>query len=188
MFLLPLQATVPTTLTLLHHPLTGSFPPARAADPTFDLVVTELSRARQQVEIFMYVWRCDEAGNRIAKAVLAAADRGVKVKIIKDIGAIMCEVIEMNRKPLLRRELPWIKRLVYRLIAPTFPDTFVEDDYTQDLGDRIQAHPNISVEWINKTHTKYYIFDDRLLVTGSINIEDRHQNYFDYMLALDGPG
>ena len=136
----------------------------------------------------MYVWRSDEVGNRVGEAVLAAAERGVKIKIIKDIGAIMCEVIEMNRKSFLPREIPWLKRLVYKLIAPTFPDTFVEDDYTQELGAKILAHPNVTVEWINKTHTKYYIFDERLLVTGSINIEDRHQNYFDYMISLDDAG
>lgn len=174
-------------LTLLHPPLDGPFPPARAADPTFDLVVEELAKAKESVEIFMYVWRSDEVGNRIGAAVLAAADRGVQVRIIKDIGAIMCEVIEMNRKPFFPRPIPAIKRLAYRLIAPTFPDTFVEDDYTQELGTRLLAHPNVTVEWVNKTHTKYYIFDERLLVTGSINIEDRHQDYFDYMLAVDDP-
>ncbi|NIP94740.1 MAG: phosphatidylserine/phosphatidylglycerophosphate/cardiolipin synthase family protein, partial [Akkermansiaceae bacterium] len=97
----------------------------------------------------------------------------------------MCEAIEMNRKSFFTRPIPWLKRFFYRLIAPTFPDTYVEDDYTSELGDRIQAHPNVTIEWVNKTHTKYYIFDERLLVTGSINIEDRHQHYFDYMIALN---
>lgn len=150
-------------------------------------MIEELDKAQKSVEIFMYVWRNDEAGNRVGQAVLGAAERGVKVKIIKDIGAIMCEVIEMNRKPFLVREIPWLKRFFYKLIAPTFPDTYVKDHYTSELGDRIQSHPNVTIEWINKTHTKYYIFDERLLVTGSINIEDRHQNYFDYMIALDDP-
>ena len=176
-----------TECELLHPPLTGPFPPQRVADPTFDLVVAELEKARESVEIFMYVWRSDEAGTRVGEAVLAAADRGVQVHIIKDIGAIMCEVIEMNRKPFFPRKIPLLKRIIYRIIGRTFPDTFVEDDHDQELGARLLAHPNVNVEWINKTHTKYYIFDERLLVTGSINIEDRHQNYFDYMLALEDP-
>jgi len=175
-------------LQLLHPPLTGGFPPKRAADPAFDFVLEQLARARKSVEIFMYVWRSDEIGNRVGEAVLAAAARGVKILIIKDLGAIMCEVIEMNRKPFLTREIPWLKRLFYKLIAPTFPDTYLEDDYTSELGDKIQAHPNVTIEWINKTHTKYYIFDERILMTGSINIEDRHQNYFDYMIAVEDAG
>ena len=32
----------------------------------------------------MYVWRSDEAGNRVGEAVLEAAERGVKIKIIKE--------------------------------------------------------------------------------------------------------
>ncbi len=74
-------------LRLLHPPLGGSFPPERAADPTFDLVVEELGKARKSVEIFMYVWRADQTGHRVGEAVLAAAERGVKIRIIKDIGA-----------------------------------------------------------------------------------------------------
>ena len=172
---------------LLHPPLTGPFPPERVAEPTFDLVVAELEKARESVEIFMYVWRADEAGTRVGEAVLAAAERGVKVHIIKDIGAIMCEVIEMNRKPFFPRKIPLLKRMVYKIIARTLPDPFVEDNHDQDLGATLLAHPNVTVEWINKTHTKYYVFDERLLVTGSINIEDRHQDYFDYMIALEDP-
>lgn len=170
---------------LLHPPLTGEFPPKQVAEPTFDFVIKQLAAAQESVEIFMYVWRSDESGHRVGEAVLAAAERGVKIKIIKDIGAIMCERIEMNRKPFLTRPIPLLKKIVYRLIAPTFPNTYVEDNFTAELGQRIQDHPNVTVEWINKTHTKYYIFDERVLVTGSINIEDRHQNYFDYMLAFD---
>ena len=172
---------------LLHPPLGEPFPPERVAEPTFDLVVRELERAQKSVEIFMYVWRADESGMRVGEAVLAAAERGVKIHIIKDIGAIMCEVIEMNRKPFFPRKIPLLKRFFYKIIGRTFPNTFVEDDHDQELGAALLAHPNVTVEWVNKTHTKYYIFDERLLVTGSINIEDRHQDYFDYMLALEGP-
>ena len=172
---------------LLHPPLGGPFPPERVAEPTFDLVVRELERAQESVEIFMYVWRADESGMRVGEAVLAAAERGVKIRIIKDIGAIMCEVIEMNRKPFFPRKIPLLKRIFYKIIGRTFPNTFVADDHNQELGAALLAHPNVTVEWVNKTHTKYYLFDERLLVTGSINIEDRHQDYFDYMLALEDP-
>ncbi len=172
---------------LLHPPLTGPFPPERVAEPTFDLIIRELDQVQKSAEIFMYVWRADESGMRVGQAVLAAAERGVKIRIIKDIGAIMCEVIEMNRKPFFPRKIPLLKQIIYKLIGRSFPDTFVEDDHDQSLGADLLNHPNVTVEWVNKTHTKYYIFDERLLVTGSINIEDRHQNYFDYMVALDDP-
>jgi phosphatidylserine/phosphatidylglycerophosphate/cardiolipin synthase-like enzyme len=173
----------PTSLTLLgsEHPQTI------AAPATFDLILREIAVAKESIEIFMYVWRSDKIGNEVATAVLAAADRGVKIRIIKDIGAFLFERIEMNRKSLFNRPLPTLKRIVYKLITPTFPKTYVKDDHTDELGHKLIAHPNVTVDWVNETHTKYYLFDDRLLITGSINIEDRHFGYYDYMLALDDP-
>lgn len=156
-----------------------------AAPPTFEAVLQQLAEARSSVEIFMYVWRNDEIGNRVGRAVLDAAERGVQVTIIKDIGAILFERIEMNRKSFFNKPIPLSKRIIYRLIRPTFPDTFVEDDRGFELGERLLAHPNVEVRWINKTHTKYYVFDERVLVTGSINIEDRHFGYHDYMAFID---
>ena len=135
----------------------------------------------------MYVWRNDDVGNRVGRAVLEAADRGVQVTIIKDTGAFLFERIEMNRKSFFNKPLSLAKRIVYRLIAPTFPDTFVRDERGFELGWQILDHPNVNIRWINKTHTKYYLFDERILLTGSINIEDRHFGYHDYMAAIDDP-
>lgn len=174
---------MPSSIILLG----ATHPQTIAAPDTFALVLREIAAARESIEIFMYVWRSDKIGNEVAAAVLAAAERGVRVRIIKDIGAIMFERIEMNRKSLLPRPLPALKRLAYKLITPTFPNTYVQDDHTDALGARLLAHPNVTIDWVNQTHTKYYLFDERLLLTGSINIEDRHFGYYDYMLALDDP-
>jgi len=158
------------------------------AEATFRRILEELRRAREAVEIFMYVWRSDEIGNQVGQAVLDAAERGVQVRIIKDIGAFLYERIEMNRKSFFDKKLPAWKSLVYRMMIPTFPDTYVEDDFDSSLGDALMAHPNVRLEWVNKTHTKYYIFDETTLLVGSINLEDRHRNYFDAMLALESAG
>jgi cardiolipin synthase len=156
------------------------------AAATFDRVLAELRRAQSRVEIFMYVWRCDTIGNEVGRAVLAAADRGVRVRIIKDVGAFLYERIEMNRKSFFNKKIPAWRSLAYRMLAPTFPDTYVEDEFDFSTGDALMSHPGVSIEWVNKTHTKYYIFDETTILTGSINIEDRHRGYFDCMLALEG--
>lgn len=171
------------SVRLLHeHP-----PGTCAAPPTFDAVLRLLAGARSSLEIFMYVWRSDDIGNRVGQAVLDAAERGVRVTIIKDTGAFLFERIEMNRKSFFNKPLSLATRLVHRLVSPTFPNTFVRDDHTFDLGQRLLAHPNVEVRWINKTHTKYYLIDERILLTGSINIEDRHYGYHDYMVAIEDP-
>jgi len=173
--------TGPVTVRLLHDPENQD-----GAEPTFSRVVELLNAARHSVTIHMYVWRNDASGNRIGKAVLNAADRGVEIAIIKDLGAGMYERIEMNRKSFFNLPVSRWKRFTNRLAGWTFPDTHVEDDYDFELGYRIMQHSGVRMEWVNHTHTKYYLFDERTLVTGSINIEERHRNYNDYMLEIGG--
>ena len=156
------------------------------AEPTFRRVIESIQGANTSIRMHMFVWRCDAIGNQIAAALLTAADRGVKLHIIKDLGAVRFERIEMNRKSLLNKPLAYHKRLAYALITPTFPNTYVEDEFDCAQGDRLMAHPQVTLEWVHHTHSKYYIFDDETMITGSINIEDRHRGYRDYMAELNG--
>ncbi len=170
--------------TLLHDPDEQD-----GAAAAFDTVLRLIGEARQEIAIHMYVWRSDEIGNRVGHALLEAARRGVKVRILKDSGAMMYERIEMNRKSFFPREPSAGRRLWWKTISPTFPDTFLEDEFQNGAGAELAAHPNTELTWVEgvHTHTKYYLFDRRHLVTGSINIEDRHRRYFDYMVHLDCP-
>jgi DNA-directed RNA polymerase subunit alpha len=72
-------------------------------------------------------------------------------------------------------------------VQATFPDTWRPDGYDGRLGERLLNHPNGQVKWVRHTHSKYYIFDDATILTGSINLEDRHRDYFDYMVQVDSP-
>lgn len=156
------------------------------AEPTFRRVIDRLRSAERSVEIHMFVWRSDDIGNRVAREVLVAADRGVRFRIKKDLGAQMYERIEMNRKSLFRRKLSLWKRLSYAVSSTTFPDTFVRDSHDHALGDAILAHSRVAVEWVDHTHTKYYVFDEGALVLGSVNLEDRHRGYRDCMVEIRG--
>ena len=131
-------------LRLLHEP--GE---TDGADRTFRRVIRGLDEARESAETHMYVWRSDAIGNETGEAVLRAAERGVKVRIVKDYGAMMYETIEMNRKPFFRKEIPALKAWNYRFIARSFPHSYVEDDFGFDLGEQIMAHPNVRFEWIS---------------------------------------
>lgn len=166
---------------LLHNPSEED-----GAAKTFDTILELISSAREKIAIHMYVWRSDAIGNRIGEALFKAAERGVKIEIIKDLSAMMYERIEMNRKSYLPREPGTKRKLWWRTVRPTFPDTFVEDEFRNGAGHRLIGHPDVKLTWTEDahTHTKYYLFDDRDLVTGSINIEERHRGYFDYMVHL----
>ncbi len=155
------------------------------ADLTFRTVVQHIDDAQDSIEIHMFVWRNDDVGNLVGRAILDAAERGVKIRIIKDLGAFMYERIEMNRKSFFNKKISVKQNLIYKALLPFFPDTYCEDEYTDSLGWEIVAHPNVTMDWVNHTHTKYYIFDNRVMITGSINIEDRHRGYYDHMIRID---
>ena len=174
-------ATPGESLTLLHDTDADD-----GADATFTRVIQCMDAAEKTIEIHMFVWRNDAIGNEIGKAALRAATRGVKVKIKKDRGAILYERIEMNRKSFFHTALPLTTRLKHTILRPTFPNTFVEDDFQSDFGDEVRNHPNVDLTWVDHTHTKYYLFDETILITGSINIEDRHRQYHDYMVEISG--
>lgn len=168
------------SLTLLSDPRAED-----GAAATFDAVLEGIRTARESIEIHMFVWRNDDIGNEVGRAVLEAAERGVKIRIIKDLGAFMYERIEMNRKSFFNKPISRKQALIYRMLAPTFPNTYCEDDYTDELGGKIINHPNVTMQWVNHTHTKYYIFDEEVMLIGSINLEDRHRGYFDYMIRIE---
>ena len=109
------------------------------ADLTFQRVLNRIDAATQSIVIFMFVWRNDDIGNAIGERILQAAERGVRILIKKDVGAFMFERIEMNRKSFFNKPVSLFTRLAYRLRGWTFPDTYVEDDYNFDLGQKVRG-------------------------------------------------
>ena len=55
----------------------------------FKKVFSNIRKAKKSIYINVHVWRDDFIGNKMAKMLLEAADRGVQVTIVKDqLGAI----------------------------------------------------------------------------------------------------
>lgn len=157
-----------------------------AADMAYQHILHRIKDAQVSVEVFMYVWRADAVGHLMGRVIIEAADRGVKVKIFKDRGALLFESQESNRKPFFRTPCSRLKRIVQRGVGMTFPQSYIEDDWNQDLGDRLIDHPNVEFLWVSPTHTKYYCIDEIYLITGSLNLEDRHRGYHDVMVEVAG--
>lgn len=159
---------------------------ADAADFAYRHIVKRLAEARTSIEVHMYVWRADEVGYEIGQALWEAAERGVKVKILKDSGAVLFESQESNRKPFFRTRRTWRKRCLQRCMGWSFPDSYVEDHWDQSLGERLLKHPKVEFVWVAPTHTKYYCIDELYLITGSLNLEQRHRQYHDVMVEVRG--
>jgi len=161
----------------------------------FPRIIHRLQTAQKEIIISMFVWRDDSIGNTIASEVLCAAERGVKVRIIKDKLAAAHELAEENRQSFFHK--------------PTDLSTFVQRNilsilYFRDLGKKppsgpnplvaqMEAHPNITldVNTLRHDHSKFYLIDNSYLILGGINIENKelyadkkNLKYADYMVEI----
>ena len=164
----------------------------------FPEIIRCIGEAQASVEINMFIWRDDRIGNRMARAVLEAACRGVRVDISVDRYGVVLEKCEEAKKSFFHKEQTLTETLKSKLLELIYPENTVpgtvRDEYTE-LYRQIMAHPNIrvSADVFKADHSKYYIIDDRILFVGGINIEDKENGrdiagrvYGDYMAKLEG--
>ena len=164
----------------------------------FPEIIRCIENAKASVEINMFIWRDDAIGNRMAEAVLDAAERGVKVSISVDRYGVVLEKCEECKRSFFHKTQT-IKETIcavgLELIHPGLARPgFVRDTETP-IYQRIMSHPNIrvSADVFKADHSKYYIIDDEILFLGGVNIEDKENGcdisgrvYGDYMAKLEG--
>ena len=186
-----LPVGLPTPLDEASSPLDGSaLRVLGSGDTAFQAIVERIRGARVSLEIRAFLWRDDEAGNILGDAVLAAADRGVRVTIHKDKIAAVYEYAGGNKQSFFHKRVEpirgfqaWFLGAIYRA-----PGSFKQRP--NELARRILTHPNISVEHERKRfdHSKVYIIDDRYIILGSMGIGDNHRHdWLDVMVEAEGP-
>ena len=164
----------------------------------FPEIIRCIEEAQTSVEINMFIWRDDRIGNRMAQAVLTAADRGAKVYISVDRYGVVLEKCEECKRSFFHKEQTLTETLKSRMLEIFYPENTrpgtVMDEPTP-LYRRIMAHPNIrvSADVFKADHSKYYIIDEKILFLGGVNIEDKENGsdlsgrvYGDYMAKLEG--
>ena len=164
----------------------------------FPEIIRQIRAARHEITVHMFIWREDRIGTKIALEILAAADRGVKVTVEKDLYAVTLEYAEESQRSLCHcpdlrdRLFISVLELVYnRESAGKKLRTSRSSIYMQ-----MKEHPGIVMMDGVRTydHSKYYIFDRRVMILGGINIEDKEyyrdlqgRVYHDYMVKITGP-
>src|SRR5260221_1683045 len=116
-----------------------------SGDTAFQAILARIRSATKSVEIRAFLWRDDEAGNLVAEAVLAAADRGAMVTIHKDRIAAVYEYTGGNKQSFFHKRVDpirgfqaWFLGAVYRA-----PGSFKQRP--NSLAERILSHDNIVV-------------------------------------------
>ena len=162
----------------------------------FPEIIQCIEHAKISVEINMFIWRDDKIGNRMAEAVLTAADRGAKVSISVDRYGVVLEKCEEGKRSFFHKQMTLSEKTKAWLLEKLYPENSrpgnVKDEYTETYK-RVMTHPNITVsaDKFKADHSKYYIIDDEILFVGGINIEDKENGcdisgrvYGDYMVKL----
>jgi cardiolipin synthase len=185
-----LPVGLPAPLTTVSTPVDGgSLRVLGSGDTAFQAILERIRGAESSVEIRAFLWRDDEAGNLVAQAVLAAADRGAHVTIHKDRIAAVYEYTGGNKQSFFHKRVDpirgfqaWFLGAVYRA-----PGSFKQRP--NPLAERILAHKHITVEHRRKRfdHSKLYIVDDRFVALGSMGIGDNHRHeWIDLMVEVEG--
>ena len=128
----------------------------------FKEIFEALDSAESSVYIQTYIWKDDRTGQSVVEMLKAAAERGVGVTVSKDMLGTFFELGDMLKgKP-----------------SPVFTRA------------GLKGHENIQVDtdlFADTDHSKYYIFDERSVIFGGMNIADEyHLQWHDYMVLLRG--
>ena len=163
----------------------------------FPEIVRQIRLAKHKIFVHMFIWREDRIGTEMAEELLKAADRGVSIIIEKDRYGLIFEYAEESQRSLFHSPKlnDYFKIRFMELMYNR--ELFLNKPYTKqsELCQRLRNHPNIQIdEKETRDHSKYYIFDDQIMILGGINIEDKEfypdlhgRTYRDYMVRIDDP-
>jgi cardiolipin synthase len=179
----------------------------------FGCILDHIASARNSIEIHAFLWHDDEIGNKLGQAVLDAAQRGVTVLIHKDRVAAVYELSGGNNQSFFHKVSrpteklqAWVLDRTYGERQPKLPKVprkerkelklerkLERKDQKRQrfnpLVDHILEHPLITVSHDKKRfdHSKIFIFDNEVLVLGSMGIgDDHHDDWIDMMVEAVG--
>ena len=164
----------------------------------FPKILECIGRAKEYIYINMFIWRDDKIGNKMARALLKAADRGVRVFISVDRYGVVLEKSEESGKSFFHKTQTPKEKIKYNALKLCYPKNSRKEK-TKDTESEIyrifMTHPNITVSRsiFKADHSKYYIIDNEILFVGGMNIEDKElgkdiagREYGDYMAMITG--
>jgi len=144
----------------------------------FDRIFQNIKTAKT-IYINMFLWRDDEIGNNMGKALLDAAKRGG-----------IYEYAEQGKQSFLHKSLPADLRNKADVVDGFYLNPGEAKSNTQKanpLADALKKHSNVKfVDAERNDHSKYYIFDGSKIITGGMNIGDEYakDEFHDYMVEF----
>ncbi len=133
-----------------------------------DAIVADIDSAEKHVHLLFYIYEADEVGRRVADALIRAARRGVRCRLLADA---------VGSRNLFKRLAPELRREGVE-VAQALPVGLIRTLFARmDL----------------RNHRKIVVVDGRIAFTGSQNIVEpsyghkRAGNWYDAMVRIEGP-
>jgi putative cardiolipin synthase len=160
------------------HPGESAFRLVKEGTEAFVTKVQSARLAGRTLDVQTYIWHADMTGNFIARQLLEAADRGVKVRVLVDD-------MDARAKNAGFASLAAHSNIEVRMFNP-----FASRSGTLSyLGEGMTSFGRIN----HRMHNKTWIADNRLAVAGGRNIGDEYYgaseevNFVDLEFAMIGP-
>ncbi|MBL8716670.1 MAG: phosphatidylserine/phosphatidylglycerophosphate/cardiolipin synthase family protein [Myxococcales bacterium] len=148
-------------------------------------VLQGIEHAERSIDVRAFVWCDDRAGNRLAEALLAAAERGVRVRVRKDRIAALYEYMTGPGQSFFHKRVDRVRALQAWILGRFYGAAPLVPQQPSDLATALLDHPNVTIEHEAKRfdHAKVFTFDDDRLVLGSMGIGDNHHDHWHEMMV-----
>jgi len=155
----------------------------------FERILRRIDEARTRIYLRCFNWRDDETGGTVAQALLRAAERGVKITILKDRVGMHYEYLEGGNQSFFHKRVGLGVRLQTWFLMAAYRRWGSLRQNPSPHADALLQHPNITVSRDDKRfdHSKLWVFDDQLVILGGMGIgDDSRWANVDFMVELAG--
>jgi cardiolipin synthase len=154
----------------------------------FARILSRIEHARRTIRIRCFEWRDDDTGQSIARALLAAADRGVEVTILKDRLGGFYEHLARTKQSFFHKRINFEARWQLWGLMAFYRRWGSLRQTPSALAEALLVHPNLRIE-IDKRfdHAKVFVFDDQNVILGGMGIGDDFRDVnVDFMVEISG--
>ncbi|HVV51440.1 MAG TPA: phosphatidylserine/phosphatidylglycerophosphate/cardiolipin synthase family protein [Polyangia bacterium] len=154
----------------------------------FERILTRIGAARRSIHVRAFEWRDDDTGRSIARALLAAADRGVQVSILKDRIGGYYEHLEATKQSFFHKKIGLGARWQLWFLMTFYGRWGSLAQSPSELAAALLAHPNVRFQAEKRfDHAKLYEFDGETVILGGMGIGDDFRDVnVDFMVEISG--
>jgi cardiolipin synthase len=157
-------------------------------EAAFERILSRIGQARRTILVRAFEWRDDDAGRSVARALLAAAERGVAITIWKDRIGGYYEHLEATKQSFFHKRINLHARVQLWCLMTFYGRWGSLAQSPSDLAAALLAHPNVSFTSEKRfDHAKLYVFDDETVILGGMGIGDDFRDVnVDFMVEISG--